>query len=154
MDYEKINMKKLMLLIVVFSVFNFTNSSAQEKIVQKEDSYEFLARTMLPMSMSPKDISADGYSVKFSKEEIVSELPYFGTVRKNTNLGRDKGMRFRGKPEQYEVLKNEKETVVEAIVKTENDRFVLTLTISPSNYAMLNIQSRNREIIVYQGEIR
>lgn len=147
-------MKNLIFFILTALAFTSTSAIAQEKTNKEENSYEFLARTVLPVSLPPKDISADNYSVIFSKDEIVSELPYFGTARGAANLGRDKGMRFSGKPEHYEVQRNEKETIIEAVVKTENDRFVLTLTFSPSKYATLNIQSRNREVIVYQGEIR
>lgn len=147
-------MKNLIILIVATLTFASSPLVAQEATNRGEGSYEFLARTVLPVSLPPKDISADNYSVIFSKDEIVSELPYFGTARGAANLGRDKGMRFSGKPEHYEVQRNEKETIIEAVVKTENDRFVLTLTFSPSKYATLNIQSRNREVIVYQGEIR
>lgn len=147
-------MKNLIILIVATLTFASSPLVAQETTNRGEGSYEFLARTVLPVSLPPKDISADNYSVIFSKDKIVSELPYFGTARGAANLGRDKGMRFSGKPEHYEVQRNEKETIIEAVVKTDNDRFVLTLTVSPSNYATLNIQSRNREVIVYQGEIR
>lgn len=147
-------MKNLIILIVATLTFASSPLVAQEATNRGEGSYEFLARTVLPVSLPPKDISADNYSVIFSKDKIVSELPYFGTARGAANLGRDKGMRFSGKPEHYEVQRNEKETIIEAVVKTENDRFVLTLTFSPSKYATLNIQSRNREVIVYQGEIR
>lgn len=147
-------MKNLIILIVATLTFASSPLVAQEATNRGEGSYEFLARTVLPVSLPPKDISADNYSVIFSKDKIVSELPYFGTARGAANLGRDKGMRFSGKPEHYEVQRNEKETIIEAVVKTDNDRFVLTLTVSPSNYATLNIQSINREVIVYQGEIR
>lgn len=147
-------MKNLIILIVATLTFASSPLVAQEATNRGEGSYEFLARTVLPVSLPPKDISADNYSVIFSKDKIVSELPYFGTARGAANLGRDKGMRFSGKPEHYEVQRNEKETIIEAVVKTENDQFVLTLTFSPSKYATLNIQSRNREVIVYQGEIR
>lgn len=117
-------------------------------------SFEFVAITVFPTGQSPKDLGGSNYSISFTPEEIISNLPFYGTGHGGMALKRDKGMRFKGTPEFFTVEKTERGYEVKAKVSDENDSFSISLTISDSRYATLNISSNNRSSISYYGEVK
>ncbi len=163
-------MKTYSLLIVFSSFFLLGCSTAQmkkENIEARQEivsdrigdllasqKFEFIANTMFPMGQPPKNLVGSDYSVTFSPEKIISDLPYYGVAYGGMGVGRDKGMRFEGETDDFITTHSEKEYKVTAIVKAENDSFSITMEVSKSGYASLTISSRNRETISYQGEVR
>lgn len=160
-------LKVKIFLLIAFFCFAFGNLTAQEKnkkpkeTVQAESNrvehlldshtFEFIANTVLPTGESSKNLVGSGYSITFSPEQIVSNLPFYGRGYSGMAMGRDKGMRFKAKPENFTVEK-EKEYQVKATVKDE-DTFKILLSISNSGYATLTISSNNRGTISYSGEV-
>lgn len=147
------------MLVIVVAIFTVIGLQAQKKTTQEEqkmekEHVEFRAQLVIPMSLPQKDVSGDNYFIQISEEEIVSELPYLGTAHRAMNPERDKGMRFKGKPENFVLVKNNGQTTINASVKTESDEFNISLSASSSGYATLIINSRNRETITYRGEIK
>lgn len=157
--------------IIFAAIFCFTlgTVSAQKKnlkaksALENEDSntvesllnsqtFEFIATTAYPISGTPKSIAGSGYSVTFSPEKIVSNLPYYGRAYSGMTMGRDKGMRFKGKPEDFTVDKK-KEYLVNTTVYGESDTYEISLSVTTSGYATLSISSNDRGTITYQGEI-
>ena len=113
--------------------------------------FEFIANTMIPMSGSPKSLVGSGYSVVFSEENIISNLPYYGRAYRGVGTEKYKGMRFQGKPQIFTVEKA-KEFQINVEVK-DGETYELSLSVSGSGYATLNISSNTRGIISYQGEV-
>ncbi len=114
--------------------------------------FEFIANTAFPTIGAPKNLVGSNYSVTFSPEMIISNLPFYGRGYSGMALGRDKGMRFQGKPENFTVEKN-KEYQVNATVNGESDTYSISISVSSSGFATLAISSNDRGIITYQGEI-
>jgi len=114
--------------------------------------FEFIANTAFPTSGSPKNLVGSGYSVTFSPEEIVSNLPFYGRAYSGMALSRDKGMRFKGKPENFTIVNN-KEYQVNTIVNDEGNTYEIALSVSESGFASLSISSNDRGVISYQGEV-
>lgn len=116
--------------------------------------FEFFAQTVFPMGMTPRDIGSDHHSVRFSEDEVVSDLPYFGTVRSGVGFGRDKGLRFSGAPTDFKIEKSSKNYLIHTTIRTEKDSYKLSMAVAKSGYATLTISSRNKETISFQGEIK
>ncbi len=128
------------------------NISNTEKLLNSK-SFEFIANTAFPTSGTPKNLVGSGYSVTFSPEKIVSNLPFYGRAYSGMALGRDNGMRFQGKPENFTIV-NDKEYQVNTTVNDEGNTYVIALSVSDSGYASLSISSNDRGTISYQGEVK
>lgn len=122
-------------------------------VLLNSKTFEFMANTVYPSSGAPKNLVGSDYSVTFSPEMINSHMPFYGRAYAGMTMGRDKGMRFKGKPETFIVENNAKGYEVHTIVKDENDSFSISISVSESGYATLTISSNNRETISYHGEI-
>lgn len=159
---------KTRVLLVLAAFFLVGNTFAQKKNVKKQSAlkaqqqmeeivtsknFEFVANTVLSMSMSPKDLVGNNYTMTFSPEKIVSALPYFGEARRGGLFSKDKGMNFEGTPEDYEIKSDFKEHQVSAKVVTDSDTYEISMVIGSSGYATLTISSKNRDTITYRGEI-
>lgn len=156
-----------LLLILPTIIFLTFGMNAQEKAMKSQlqkgsvfvemmdsGTFEFFANTAIPMGMSSRNLVGDDYSVKFSEEKITSDLPYFGTAYSGMGSRKDQGLRFEGKPETYKVVKvSDKEYIVKAVVKTDEDNFEITMSVSDSGYADLIIKSRKRDVISFRGEV-
>ncbi|MBK5213831.1 MAG: DUF4251 domain-containing protein [Flavobacteriaceae bacterium] len=162
-------MKKHIFLFAAFFCFILGSVKAQENAIKantnqetndtnnienllNSKTFEFVANTAYPTSGIPKNLVGSNYSVTFSPEKIVSNLPFYGRAYSGMALGRDKGMRFQGKPENFTIEKN-KEYQGSATVNAENDTYEISLSVSSSGYATITISSNDRGTISYQGEI-
>lgn len=160
-------MKTYNILFAVMSCFILGSVSAQENktiseeaIVSHSDSiegllksqsFEFIAKTVYPLSGSPKNVVGSDYSVTFSPEMVVSNLPFFGRAYSGMKMGRDKGMRFKGKPENFQIEKAEAYQV--STLVNDGDTYKISLSLSNSGNATLTISSNSRGTISYQGDI-
>ncbi|WP_310991054.1 DUF4251 domain-containing protein [Aequorivita marina] len=114
-------------------------------------SFEFIANTVLPTTGATKNLVGSDYSVTFSPEMINSNLPFYGRVNSGITIGRDKGMRFQGEPENFKI-ENKKEYQITTTVK-DGDTYDIFLAVSKTGNATLSINSDKRETITYHGEI-
>lgn len=157
------------LLTILFGFIFLASAASQEKDIEantnqenvdtrsignilNSKNFEFIANTVFPTTGSPKNLVGSGYSVTFSPEMIISNLPFYGRAYSGMALSRDKGMRFQGKPEDFTVEKN-KEYQVSVSVKGESDTYSISISVSSSGFATLAISSNDRGVISYQGEI-
>lgn len=127
--------------------------SSVEKLVASKK-FEFIATTMYPMGQPSKNLVGNVYTVSFSPEKIVSELPYYGVAHRAVTIGKDKGMRFEGEPQVYSISESKNGFSLASVVNTDNDSYSLSMEVSNSGYAMLTINSNNRGSISYRGEVR
>lgn len=162
-------MKTHTLLFIALFCFIFGSASAQETDIKENTiknavatggiadllnskTFEFIAKTMYPTSGTPKNLVGSGYSLSFSPEMIISNLPFYGRAYSGMAIKPDKGMRFKGKPKDFSIEKNN-EYQVNTIVNN-GDTFRISLSVSDSGNATLSISSNNRETITYQGEVK
>tara|TARA_B100001146_G_C16014356_1_gene362277 strand:+ start:55 stop:558 length:504 start_codon:yes stop_codon:yes gene_type:complete len=162
-------MKKYIFLFGILFNLVFVTANAQDKIekdqlaetvkqskmdvLMNSKNFEFIANTMFPLGQPPKNLVGSNYSITFSPEMMVSNMPFYGRSFSNMALGRDKGMRFKGKPEIFTVGKENNGYVVEAKVENENDIYTLFLKISESGFATLSIKTNDRQTTAYEGEV-
>jgi hypothetical protein len=153
----------LMTLLLCFTLGNAQNTSSTSQVAPNSGqsaietlltskNFEFVANTVLPLGQPPKNLVGSDYSVTFSPEMIVSNMPYYGRAYR-TLMGRDKGMRFKGAPENFTVAAEDNNYKAHATVEDENDSYSILLTVEHSGIATLTISSNGRESIEYHGEV-
>ena len=155
-------MKAFRIFYTLLVLFIFGSATAQVKVEKASNSietllnsknFEFIANTMIPMSGGTKNLVGSNYSITFTPEMIVSNMPFYGRAYSGMTLNRDKGMRFKGKPENFTVNKSDKDFEINAEVEGENDTYFISITVGNSSFATLTISSNDRGTISYQGEI-
>jgi hypothetical protein len=164
-------MKTKVFCMVVFFVLIVAPVISQEKTkkelkeerkIEKQNQVEaminakefvFVARTANPMGMRSVDLTTNPNYVKFQPELIDSYMPYFGQAYGGAGYGGDTGLKFKGKPEEYTVVKIKNGFQVDATVKGERDNYRLSLMVGFEGSSSLSITSNNRSTISYNGEI-
>lgn len=115
--------------------------------------FVFVGKTALPTGMRTVNLTTNPNFVKFHPDLIESEMPYFGKAYSGAGYGGDTGLKFKGKPESFNVVKNNKNYKIDAVVSSSNDNFRLSLTVGLEGNGTLTIISNNRSSISYQGDI-
>jgi Domain of unknown function (DUF4251) len=164
-------MKTKIFFSVFCLIFIFTSGFSQEKskkelkdeeMLQKQAYFEalvnsknfvFIAKFALPIGASQIDLTSNPNYVKFNPDMMDGYLPFFGTATAGIGLGGDNTLKFKDKPEIFNIEKKKKVFQIDAKVKGENDIYRLSLSVSFEGRASLSIISNNRSTISYQGEI-
>lgn len=163
--------RKISFLVVIFSLIITTGFSQEkskkelkeERKIEKQNQIEamvnakefvFVGRTANPMGMRPVNLTSNPNYVKFQPDLIESEMPFFGKAYSGIGIGSsDTGLKFKGKPEKFTVVKGKKNFKIDAVVKGKADNFRLSLSVGFEGSTTLSITSNNRSTISYQGEI-
>jgi hypothetical protein len=151
-----------MILTTGYSQENTTKKSKDEKKLEKQKEIEalvnakefvFVARTALPSGMKSVNLTTNTNYVKFQPDLIDSYMPYYGKAYSGIGYGGDTGLKFKDKPEVFDIVKNKKAYQIDVTVKTSNDLFRLSLSVGFEGSTSLSVISNNRSTISYQGEI-
>lgn len=146
----------------VYSQDNDKKASREEKKVEQQAQMEklvtsktfvFVGVTAYPLGQVPVDLGSNTNSVTFTPELIQSDMPFYGTGYSGMAMGRDTGMRFSGKPEDFTVVKGEKGYEINMGVRGETDMYTISVVVGFEGSATLTISSIDRSTISYQGEI-
>ena len=155
-------MKTQHILYFVLIFFSFGQVNSQGKTEKAKSSietllnsknFEFIANTAIPLSGPTRDLVGSNYSITFTPEKVISYMPFYGRAYSGMAYGRDKGMRFEGKPEDFIITNTGKGYEINANVKGENDTYIISIITGNSGFATLSISSNDRGTISYQGEI-
>ena len=162
--------RKISILAIIFSIilnplFSQEKSKRElkeEKKIERQQQVEalvnsrefvFIAIKAQPQGSRSIDLTTNQGKVKFHPDLIESDMPFFGRAYSGAGYGGDSGMKFKGNPEEFTVVKKKKNYQVNAVVKGERDTYKLFLSISISGSASLSINSNNRSSISYTGDI-
>ena len=162
--------RKISILAIIFSIilnplFSQEKSKGElkeEKKIERQQQVEalvnsrefvFIAIKAQPQGSRSIDLTTNQGKVKFHPDLIESDMPFFGRAYSGAGYGGDSGMKFKGNPEEFTVVKKKKNYQVNAVVKGEHDTYKLFLSISISGSASLSINSNNRSSISYTGDI-
>ncbi len=114
----------------------------------------FVAKLALPMWGSSILLTPNANYLKFDPSYIVSYMPYFGdTYSADYNI--DPGVKFEGKPEEFDIKKLNKAKGYDIRVKVSipQDTFDIFLHVGTEGSANLTISSYRRNSISYVGSI-
>ena len=158
------------ILVVLFSFLAF-QGFAQEKSkkelkaqseLQKQKeiqalieakNFVFDAEKIYPQGGRMLILDYNTYFLKFTAENVNCDLPFFGRGF-NIGYGSDGGIKFEGKPENLKIEQTKKKCTIKATVKGQNDVYDLFFTIFFNGGTSLSINSNNRSVISYDGQIR
>lgn len=123
-----------------------------ETLINSKD-FVFVAKYALPMGARQINLQTNPNYVKFNPDLMDGYMPFFGTATSGIGLGGDNTIKFKDKPESFNIEKKKKNFQIDAKVKGENDVYRLSLSVSFEGNSSLSIISNNRGTISYQGEI-
>ena len=125
----------------------------QTEILVNSKEFIFVARNASPQGFGSVDLTTNPNYIQFQPDFIKSEMPFFGTAYSGVAYRGDGGLNFEGKPLEYTFKKEKKAYQIKAVVKGQNDVYTMFLSIFFDGSASLSINSNNRSIISYNGEI-
>jgi hypothetical protein len=125
----------------------------QVEVMVNAKEFVFVARKANPMGMKQIDLTTNANYLKFYPELIESEMPFYGQAYSGVGYSGDTGMKFKGKPEEFTVVKTKKNYQIDAKVKGETDLYRISLQVFFEGGAVLSITSNSRSTISYNGEI-
>lgn len=157
------------ILLIFINSCTTKNAAASEKTVSllRTGEFTFMAQRANPMGNDVTNVlnslpnpSASrildldyGYTLKVTKSEITSALPYFGRVYVPNYNTEKNGYRFTSKDFQVAETAGKKgSTVYNFRVNDQNIRKMF-LEVFPNGKAYLNIDSNDRQPISYDGYI-
>jgi len=131
-----------------------TEKIAAIKNLVDSQNYVFIAQSASPMSGRVRQLTPD-YDLKITKSSIVSYLPYFGRAYSAPLDPTQGGIQFTSKDFEYTATPRNKGGW-DVLIKPKDYRDVqqMTLTISSTGYATLQVTSINRQPISFNGYIR
>ena len=155
-------MKLILALLLVTPFVSFAQSKTEDKKAAKlaaiknmveSQSYVFKAQTVLPMSGPTRQLTTD-YDVKITKQSVISYLPYFGRAYSAPMDPTKGGIQFTSKDFDSTLTPGKKDGW-SVLIKPKDFRDVqqMTLTISSTGYASLQVTSINRQPISFNGTI-
>lgn len=116
--------------------------------------FDFLAHVIYPLGMPSRNLGGENYSVSFSKDEIVSVLPYYGSVKSGAfGAGATEGLNFKGKPTKFNIRETKKGYTVHVEVNSPRDDYTLILKVERTGHAKLTVSSRSKQSTTFQGEV-
>lgn len=131
--------------------------AAKQKIIDalvESKEYEFVADMAYPQGFRNIDMTTNSNFLRFQKDTIHSEMPFFGRaysgVAYSSNGG---GLDFKGAVKDYSIKKGKKSYTIKATVKGNTDSYDVFLIVYFNGGASLSINSTNRSPITYRGEI-
>ena len=159
----------LMALLAFIGIIGYSqeNSSKQTKEEQKlavqqqteallnAREFVFIGLDAYPTGYRTVSLSGRQNFVKFHPELIESDMPYFGRANSNAAYASasNGGLKFKGKPEEYQFDKKKKNYQITTVVKESGEAYNITLIVQFSGSATLTIICNSRSPISYNGYI-
>lgn len=164
-------LKKLLALLIVFStvqVMAQTDKATTTRLVADKH-LVFNATSAVPMANADLNkimnrmpggtagliqLNGSQYQLIINKDSVEAFLPYYGRAYTATMGSDDAGIKFKSKNFDYKTTTKKKGGwVIDIKPKDTKDVRSLSLSISPSGYATLNVNSTNRQSISFNGVI-
>ncbi|WP_432712004.1 DUF4251 domain-containing protein [Pedobacter sp.] len=153
--------------ILCIPAFAQTDKATTEKIIENQD-FVFVATTAMPLSSqdvsailyklnSPNssgaiNLSGSRYDLVVKKDSVVAYLPFYGRSYSANLDPNEAGIKFNSKSFSYEKTKRKKGGWNIVIVpKDVKDHQKMTLYVTESGYATLNVMNNNRQPISFNG---
>jgi len=155
-------MKLILALLLVTPFATFAQSKTEDKKAAKlaaiktmveSQNYVFKPQSASPMGGRVRQLTSD-YDLKVTKESIISYLPYFGRAYSVPIDPTKGGIQFTSKNFDYTLTPGKKDGWNVLIKpKDYSDVQQMTLNISSTGYASLQMTSTNRQPISFNGTV-
>jgi hypothetical protein len=148
-------------LITTFCMAGLTagaqkNAAKAAAVQQAVDSqrYTFYAEYVQPLTGGQRYLTTE-YTLRISKDSIVSDLPYFGRAFSGVGYGGDGGIKFTSTQFEYKVEGAKKGGWDISIrLKDVSNVQQLSLRILPGGSTTVTVNSSNRDPISYTGYVK
>jgi hypothetical protein len=141
-------------LLILGSVPASAQSAQPIKTLIDSQRYVFQVQNAQPLRGRLRDLSTNLYTLKVTKDTIVSDLPYFGRAYVAPMDPNQTGLQFTSTTFDYKVTPGKKEGWIVSIKpKGVQDIQELQLNISSAGYASLQVLCSNRDPISFTGTI-
>lgn len=159
------SLTKLTLIFLMLIIFSScaTQKEKQTRVTLvdsliKSNDFKFVAQQANPLRgglISSRLTQLDGsYFLKISKDTINCYLPYFGVAQQAPYGSTENGIQFISTAFSYDKINKEKGSYqITIIPKNTEKASKLFLSITESGYAILNVNSNNRDAISFTGNI-
>lgn len=149
----KLSLALIIIILCSSKLFGQDKKDSIKALIDNQD-YVFEARTVMPMGGRTRQLTSI-YTLTVTKDSVESYLPYFGRAYFAPIDPSKGGIEFTSKKFDYSA-KDQKKGGWLIIIKPDDARDVqqMTLTVSPSGYALLQVTSTNRQAISFNGIIR
>ena len=128
-------------------------TEATKQLVEAQH-YVFVAQTALPMNGHVRQLTGVDYDLKVTKTSITAYLPYFGRAYSAPIDPSQGGIQFTSAAFNYTLTMRKKGGWDVQIKPTDAaDVQQLSLTITETGYATLQVTSTNRQAISFNGYI-
>ena len=161
-------MKKYSLLVIInlllavlvfmpqFSTAQKNADTVQQNMFESlvaSQHYRFIAQSATTASGRLRMLDAQ-YDLQVSKEQIVADLPYFGTAYFSPVNPSETGVKFTSKDFDYNMVKRKKDGW-DILIKSKDisDAQNLNLTVYSNGKATLQVTSNSRQGISFNGYI-
>lgn len=150
-----LNSRRSMILLLTLMITVPHRSSAQPvKALVDSQNYVFQARTAQSLHGNIHQLTTDNYTLKITKEKIVSDLPFFGRAYVAPMDPGQTGFNFTSKDFEYTVTPGKKDGWIVSIKpKDFKDVQKIQITISSAGYAGVQIISTSRDEISFDGVV-
>ncbi len=132
------------------------SDSARQRIISEMingQQYRFIAQTMLPLNGRQRQLDSQ-YDLLVSKDQVVADLPYFGTAYFSPGNAADAGIQFTSKQYDYQLTPRKKDGW-EILIRCKDlaDPQNLNLTVFSNGNASLQVTCNRRQSISFNGYI-
>lgn len=147
---------KTILKALVVPVLLLATAQAQTnnpKALIDGQNFIFRAQSVTPQTGNLRQLNSDYYTLRITKDNVTSDLPYFGRAYSAPIDPTQGGMQFTSKQFDYNVAAKKRKWEITIKTKDINDATQMFLTVYDNGTAYLQVNSTNRQPISYNGVI-
>ncbi|AOM77722.1 DUF4251 domain-containing protein [Pedobacter steynii] len=165
-------LKKLLTLLIVFSTVQAIAQTDKATTTQLVADQHLIFNATSAMPMANADVNAvlnkmpgnvgggmiqlsgSQYQLKINKDSVEAYLPYYGRAYTASLDPNDSGIKFKSKKFDYKTTKRKKGGwIINIAPKDTKEVQSMSLSVSENGYAVLNVNSNNRQSISFNGFI-
>lgn len=124
-----------------------------EELIYSRD-FVFIAKFASPMGAGQINLLSNPNFMRFNPDMMESYMPFFGTAYAGIGYSGDTGIKFKARPDSFNIQKKKKSFEIDTEVKGENDFYRISLYVTFEGSASLTVTSNHRSSISYKGEIK
>lgn len=149
-------MRYLLAFLPVFAASTLTANAQTVKPLVDTQNYVFVAASAQPLAGSERRLTISSYTVKITKDKIISNLPYFGRENNVPSSDVESALAFTSSKFNYTITPTKKDGWKVSIKpKDARDLDQIKLTIDADGYAVLqaSFSGNGLDPIVFTGSI-
>lgn len=102
------------------------------------------------------NIQGNSNFLRFEKDSVYADLPYFGERQMGGGYNRNTGIQFKGVPKDLEITKEQEKNyyAIRFNISEDTENFQISLRLYPNSNALIQVNSSHRNTISYRGKLK